>query len=353
MTIEKLNKLFIGVIIVTVFAYVMHIIDLSLFANDFTQITSQIQMIAGFIPDQSVQQINSVIEFLNNSAGVIRTLLVTLAVLSGVASVIGLFLIKLFADRVAKYKTIFGYSGLIITAAATLYMQFKLFPTFSGLISLILIFATALMMIAAAVYIVLGVLGIYRIVMDEQFEVTDIAFDFAKVLSFIFIFYTVVIIGTKIALYMSVTVLVQEIDLASLIDVMNYIQIDWTTVLPPVLLSTGIITGDSIDLVINNLADQYILSYASTFIQNIVLAFSRSIIFNNIVAYISALFAGAAIMYTATKDYKYRHYAAIGLMVTISVIGFVYIGGLLVDILALGFVACIALIILDIFKQYR
>ncbi|MFV0606684.1 MAG: hypothetical protein ACK5NK_12675, partial [Niabella sp.] len=346
MTMEKLNKIFIGVIVVTVFAYILNIVDLSFFANDFTQITSQIQMIAGFIPDQEVQNINSVIDIMNNTAGVVRSLLVTISVLSGLATVIGLFIVKVFADRVTKYKTFFGYSGLIITAGATLYMQYRLFPSFNGLVSMILIAATMLIMIMSIIYIVIGAVGIYRVIMSDDFRANQLAFDFAKVLSFIFVFYTVAIIATRISLYMSVVVLVKEIDLAALIDVMNYINIDWESYIPQAILSTGIVSNDSINLVVNNLADQYVLSYASTFIQNLILNLSSSVIFNNIVAYVSGFAAGVGILYTAQTKFDYKNYVAIALMVTVAVIGFVYIGGLIINLLAIGFVVCIALICL-------
>lgn len=353
MTMEKLNKIFIGVIVVTVFAYILNIVDLSFFANDFTQITSQIQMIAGFIPDQEVQNINSVIDIMNNTAGVVRSLLVTISVLSGLATVIGLFIVKVFADRVTKYKSFFGYSGLIITAGATLYMQYRLFPSFNGLISMILIAATMLIMIMSVIYIIIGVVGIYRVIMSDDFKANQLAFDLAKVLSFIFVFYTVAIIATRISLYMSVVVLVKEIDLAALIDVMNYINIDWESYIPQAILSTGVVSNDSINLVVNNLADQYVLSYASTFIQNLILNLSSSVIFNNIVAYVSGFAAGVGILYTAQTNFDYKNYVAIALMVTVAVIGFVYIGGLIINLLAIGFVVCIALICLDIFKEFK
>lgn len=353
MTIEKLNKIFIGVIFVTIFAYVLNVIDLSFFANDFTQVTSQIQLIANFIPDQEVQNINSVIDIMNNTAGVIRSLLITISVLSGIASIIGLFIIKIFADRVSKYKSFFSYSGLIIASAATAYIQYRLFPSFNGLVSMILIFATIAIIVISLVYIAIGIHGIYKVVMSDVFKASQLAFDVAKVLSFIFVFYTFAIIATRISLYMSLVVLVKEIDLAALIDVMNFININWESYIPEAILSTGIVSNDSINLVINNLADQYLLSYASTFVQNLVLNISRSIVFNNIVAYVSGLTAGLAILYTAKTKFEYRNYVAIALMVIVAVIGFVYIGGLIVNLLALGFVVCIVLIALDILKQFK
>lgn len=353
MTMEKLNKIFIGVIVVTVFAYILNIVDLSFFANDFTQITSQIQMIAGFIPDQEVQNINSIIDVLNNTAGVVRSLLVIISVLSGLATVIGLFIIKVFADRVTKYKSVFGYSGLIIAAAATLYMQYHLLPSFNGLISMILIAATILIIIMSIIYIIIGAIGIYKVVISDDFKANQLSFDIAKVLSFIFVFYTVAIIATRISLYMSAVALVKEIDLGALIDVMNYINVDWESYIPQAILSTGVISNDSINLVVNNLADQYVLSYASTFVQNIILNVSSSVIFNNIVAYVSAFAAGVGILYTAQTSFDYKNYVAIALMVTLAIIGFVYIGGLLINLLAIGFVVCVALICLDIFKQFK
>lgn len=351
MTIEKFNKIFTGIIIVTIFAYVLNILNLSFFANDFSQITSQLQMLAGVIPNSDAQQINSVFDFLNNSASVIRTLLVTLTALSGVASVIGLILIKLFANRVQKYKSIFSFSGLIITAIVTLYIQFKLMPSFNGLFSLILIIATILMIVAAAIYLVLGAIGIYRIVMSDQFKATDIAFEFAKVLSFIFIFYTGAQIAIQISFYSIISVLVKEIDLAAFIDVMNYIQIDWNSIIPPAILSSGLITGDKIDIIINNFADKYILGYTSTLIQNIILSFSRSIIFDTLIAYISSIVSAAAILYTVKNKFDYRSYVAIALMTTLAVISFVYIGGLLINVLSIGLLVCIGLIVLDLVKQ--
>lgn len=353
MTIEKFNKIFIGVILVAVFAYVLNILNIAFFANDFSQITSQLQTLAGAIPNRDAQQINSILEFLNNSANVVRMLLVTLTVAAGIASVIGLFLIKLFADRVPKYNSIFSNSGLIITALATIYMQFKLMPTFTGLISLILILATISMIAAAAFYLVRGTIGIYKIITSDEFKATDIAMEFGKVLSFIFIFFTGATIAIKISAYVAVSVVVQEIDLASVIDVMNYVDVDWNTIIPPVILSSGIITADKINLFINNLVDQYVLGYTSTVIQNIILSLSRSIIFNNIVAYISALVSAGAILYSAKNKFEYRNYVAIALMTTLAVIGFVYIGGLIINILSIGLVICIALIVLDIVKQAK
>lgn len=353
MTIGKLNKSFIGVIIFTGLAYILYVIDLSLFANDFSQITSQIQMIAGLIANQDVQRINSLLDFLNNSANVMRMFLVTTAILSAIASVLGLMLIKLFVTRLGKYQSIFNYSGLIITAAFTIYLQLRLLPEFDGFISLIVIFATFLIITIAAIYLIVGITGIYQLIMLEDFKLSAIAYDFAKVLSFIFIFYTIAIITTRVSLYMSVVILVQEIDLAALIDVMNYIEIDWTTTLPPVIFSTGYLSAEMIDLAVNNLADKYILDFASSFIQSLILSFSRSIIFENIVAYVLTLIASVGIMYTAQTNFENRNYVTMGLMATVSIAGFIYIGGLLSSLLALGFVTCIGLMILDILKQKK
>lgn len=353
MSIKKLNKLFIGVITLTVFAYLLEVFDLSFFAGDLSQITANIQLVFNFIPDQSVQQINSILDILNNTTDVVKTLFITLTVLSAVASLICLFIVKLFADRIVKYKSFFSYSGLIIVATVTAYTQFKLMPTFTGLISFILILATCLIIVMMVTYIAIGTVGLYKLIMSEQFKSGQISFDIAKVLSFILVFYTGVIIATKVSLYISATVLVKEIDLAAMIDVMNYINIDWNQVLPPVVLSSGVITGDSINLVINNLADQYVLSYASSFVQNLILSLSRSLIFNNLIVYTVSLISGLGLLYTANVKFEYREYVAIGLMALAAILGFVYISSLIVNLIAIGLVACIGLMCLELYKTSK
>lgn len=351
--IQKLNKAFIAVIIITIFGYLLQVIDLSFFANDFTQIASQVQMVSAFIPAQDVQNINALLDFANNTAGVIRAILVTFAVLSAIASVVMLAITKVFANRLDKYKSVFTYCGLLIASSANVYLQFSIFPTFTGLISAIVIFASILIILISIGYIGVALFGLYKFVTSDDFNAAALGFDFAKVLSFIFIFIAGVHIALEISMYMSVSVLVQEIDLAAMIDVMNYIDIDWETILPPALFASGLLSADKIDFLINNVADQYLLSFGSKMIQDMILGISRTIIFDNVVAYVSAIVTGFGILYTVKKKFEYQNYVAIGLMALMIVIGFVYIGGLVANLLTIGFIACIILVALDIYKQYR
>lgn len=351
MTIKNINKGLLGLIIISVIMYIINIIDVSFFANDFTQITSQLQMVASFIPSQDVQNFNSVLQLANNTASVVNTLLVTIAIGSTVASLVSLIVIKVFATRLEKYNSVFNYCGVIIASAFSIYLHLKFIPAFSGLISLLLIFMMLAILLISLIYIVISIFGIYQLVMSEEYNVGKAGYDLAKVLSFIIIFYTISIISIKTSMYVSVTVLVQEIDLAAVIDVMNFININWINVLPASVLATGVVTPERINLVINNLADQYVLDYASQVVQNLVLSFSRSIIFENIVAYITTLVGGIGILVVAKNNIKFNDYVTIGLLAITALVSFVYIGGLLVDILAIGFVLCLVLISLDIYKN--
>ncbi len=351
MTIKNMNKGLLGLIITSVILYIINIIDISFFANGFTQITSQLQMVASFIPSQDVQNFNSILQLANNTANVVNTLLVVIAIGSAVASLVSLLVIKLFASRLEKYNSIFNYCGVIIASAFSIYLHYKLIPSFSGLISLLLIILTLAILLISIVYIVISIFGIYNLVMSEEYNVGQAGFDLAKVLSFIIIFYTIAIISIKTSMYLSMTVLVQEIDLAAVIDIMNFIDIDWSSVLPASVLATGIVTPQRIDLVINNFADQYLLDYASQVIQNVVLSFSRTVIFDNLVAYITTLVGGIGILAVSKNNVKFNDYVTIGLLAITALVSFVYIGGLLIDILAIGFVLCLVLISLDIYKN--
>lgn len=351
--INKLNKLFVVVIIATVAAYLINIINLSFFGNDFTEIAAQIQMISGFIPDQDIQNINAALDFANNTANIVRTLLITISLFAAIASLIGVVVTKLFAERITKYKSVFNYCGLIIASFCSAYLQFRIFPQFDGVISLILIIVTLAIIAISTVYLVIGIVGLSKFVMSDKFEAGQVGFDIAKVLSFIFVFYVVAILATRISLYMSVTVLVKEIDLASLIDVMNYINIDWETIIPPAIFATGIISSEKIDFVINNLADQYILSSASLVIQNVVLDISRSIIFTNMIAYITTLISGLGILYVAKNKIDYKEIIILVLMAIMAIVGFIYLNSFIVNLLAIGFVFAIGLVGLEVYKQYK
>ncbi|WOO87772.1 hypothetical protein RZE82_02255 [Mollicutes bacterium LVI A0039] len=351
--IQKSNKALIGVIAFAVIAYVVNIINLSLFASDFTQITAQIQMISGFIPDQDVQTMDSILSFANNAALVVRMLLVTIAAISALASLIGLGLLKFFASRAAKYNSFFSYCGVIIAASANLYIQYSLHPTFDGIISLILIGATALIVGVSVFMLVAGVHGLYKVVMADDFKAGQIGLEVARVLSLIIVFYIAAIVAIKVTMYVAVSIFVQSIDLASMIDIMNYINVDWEAIIPVAVMSTGIISADKIDLLLNNLADQYVLNYASTFIQDLILNVSSSIIFKGIVTYIATFIAGLGVLFTAKTDFEFRNFAALGLVTLTTVLSVIYVGGILVNILAIGYVVCIILIGLEIYKQYR
>lgn len=351
--IQKINKLLIAVIIISVIAFLLNIINLSMFATDFTQITAQIQMVAGFIPDQDVQNINSLLDFANNAASVARALLVTLAAVTAISILVMLLIVRLFAIRSAKHNSVFNFSGLIISSGALLYLQYSSFPSFSGIISIIMIISAILVIAISAIYIAFGCYGIYKTVMADDFNARNLAFDFAKIVSFIFIFYTVAQISLRISMYMSAVALVKTIDLAAMIDIMNYVPIDWNSILPQQLLETGIVSNDSINLLLNNLADQYLLSYASQFIQDLILSVVSSIIFTNIVAYVSTLLTSIGVLITIKGNFDYKNYVTIGLMLITAVVGYVFIGGLLVNILATGLMLCIILVAIEIYKEYK
>lgn len=353
MKIEKLNKLFIGVIMITVLAYAVHFIDVSFFANDITQITSKAELITKFIPAKDVQQFNSIIDMINNTTSAIRAFFATVAAVSGIGSVIGLVLINVFAKRVEKYKSFFNYSGLIIISAVTVSMQIKLMPNFDGLVSLLLGVATILMIAFSICYIIVGVVGLYKVVMSDEFKVAEIYTELAKVLSFVFTFYVAVIIIGKINIYMSIAVLVREIDLAAFIDVMNYVQIDWNAVLPQAIMSSGLVSQNSIDMFINKMADQYVLNYASDIVQNFILSVSSSFIFNNILVYIASLFTGICILFTTNHKFDYKKYVALALYTVALVLCYIYLGGLIMSILGMGYIVCIVFVIIDIFKELK
>lgn len=353
MKIEKLNKLFIGVILITVFAYIVNIVDVSFFANNLEQITSKLALITKFIPAQDVQQIKTLLDVLNNATNVIKAFFAVVAAVSGVVSVIGLLFIKLFAGRAEKYQSFFNYCGLIITSAVTVFMQYRLMPSFNGLVSLFVIFATVLMIAFSICYIIIGVMGLYKVVMSDDFKINEIYTEIAKVISFILIFYTGVIIIGKINVYMSVAVLVKEIDLASLIDIMNYIKVDWEAVLPPVVLSTGYISPASINLFINNIVDQYVLDIVSKFIQDVVLSTASSFIFNNMLTYITAVVTAVGILYSTHLKFDYQKYLLLALMATALVINYVFIGGLIASLLSLGYIVSMVLIVIDLVKEFK
>lgn len=351
--LQKLNKLLIVVIILSILGYIMNIVNLTVFVGEFTQIASQIQTAAAFIPNQDVQNINSVLEFANNAVTVVRNLMIAIATVSSIASLIVLFLVKTFSTRMVKYNSLFTQLGLIIVSAGSLYLHYRLLPAFDGLVSLFIIFITVAIMLISAAYIAIGCLSLYKLVSSDDFEAAKVGYDLAKTLSLVTVFYIAAIIGFKVTIYISVAILVRGIDLAAMIDLTNLINIDWTAIIPAQVFESGVISPERIDFLVNNAADQYLFSYLSDVVQQLILSISRSIIFKGIISYIAALASGLGILYTIKKNFEYKKYIAIALMTTVSIISFVYVGGLLINILILGYSLCIILICIDIFKEYR
>ncbi len=347
---QKLNKAIIGVIIFTIVAFLINIIDISLLAGDFTQITSQLQMVAGFIPDQTVQNAQAVLDMINNTTAVIKTVLAIVATVSLIVTLVSLGLLKYFVNKTEKETTIFNSTIMSLVAGFITYNELTSFPALSGLTGLVNGLLSVTIIVVAVISLVLGLKTLYTTFKESDSDFVLAGYEFAKVISFIFAFYIISIVLTKVALYMSVTALVTEINLGAAIDIMNYIDVDWNTVLPAAVQNLGIISGAQIDVLINKAFDQYVLSFASTGIQNIVLNIARSLIFANIGIYLVGLVTSIVTIFADKIETEYNSYIILGLILVTALIGLVYLSGFIFSLLSFALIGCSVFVVIGIIK---
>ncbi len=348
---QNLNKAIIAVIIASVIAFVINIIDISLLAGDFTQLASKVQLFAGFIPDQTIQNGKAIIEIINDTTLVIKTVLAIVATVSFVVTLISLSVLNLFVKKVGQQATIFNSTVMTVIAGFIAYNEITSFPSLSGFTGFINGIVVAAIIAVAVISLVVGVKNVIEAFKESDQDFVLAGYEFAKVVCFIIAFYIGSIILTKVSLYISATVLVTEIDLAAAIDIMNYIDVDWNTILPAVVQNLGVISDNQIDLVINKLFDQYVLSFASTTVQNIVLSIARSLIFANIGLYLLGLATSIATIFAQKIGTVYNDYIILGLILITAVIGLFYLSGFIFTLLSLALIGCSIFVVIGIIKK--
>lgn len=351
MKIEKLNKLLTFVVGLTIVVNIINIINVLFFSTDFLHLTSQIQLVANFVASQDIQSINTLLDIVKNTIEVLHSLRIVFSVGTALISIGVLFIFKLLTKRTCKYPSIFNYASLLIVSLLTIFVQIKIMPSFSSFTNILLI-VTAILGIAIAIgCIVASLFSLQKIFMSDQFKAKDLSFDLIKILSLVAGLYMAAIIITRVGIYIIASVAVKEIDLAAIIDVMNYIDIDWNAIIPQEIMGTGVISANSIDMFINRLADQYILSFVTIFVQNQILNFVRFLIFKNILVYIIGLFTASGLLFSVKAKFAYKSYVLLSLLVIALLVFLVYIAGLLGIIIGIGYLICIGLICLDLYKE--
>lgn len=357
--LKQLDKVFILLIIFSVIVYTVNIVDISFFASNFEALANNIQGVAGFIPEQTIQNIQVVLEIIGNATTAYKLFVIGISIFSALATVLGLLVLKYFVKRVVNSQTLFNYLGLIVISAYLGFSQFKdLGNSFSNLNSLpqFLIFALTLtIMLVSGFTLIVGVKKFIDYLRKnwKTFNYRDISYELIKTFSFIAIFYVSVIIIGKFAIYVTVAGCINQIDLAALIDIMNLVNVDLESIIPPEIFESGLITSGQLDMIINNVFDQYILDYASTIIQNIGLNIARTIIFADIVKYVFVFGGSVSLIILTVREIKYSNYIIIAIASLLALLCLVFLSGLVLSICAIAFLIIVLLMCLDVFKEYK
>lgn len=349
------EKWLLLLIIFATIVYTINVIDISFFASDFTSISTNLQAVARFIPDQTMQHIEVLLELISNATTAFKLVSIGLTIFSACATVIGLLFVRFFVKRVQRNQSIFNYLGLLVTSGYVGYSQVTSLGNLNTLPQILIYLLSIVTAFFCGAVFIVGIKKFYDFLSTnwKTFNYLQISMELIKTFSFVAIFYVTVILVSKGAIYITIAGFINQIDLASLIDIMNYINIDFNELLPQELIESGIISSGQINILINNVFDQYVLNYLSSIIHNIGLRIARNLIFTDMISYILVLAGSIGLIFSSNRADEYSKYVVIALSLFMSLVCFVFLNSIVLTICGVAFAAIVVLMSLELLKEYK
>ncbi len=283
--LQKFKPAILISLIATIVVYVFNIITTGLYANDFAQITSNVQNLSNLFEGEQLKMIMNVVDIATGALLAYKAFSIGIIFLTAVFTIVIICLIRFMQDKHKKTNKTLYLIILTLLSGYLAYFSIQGLKIDSGLAAMSLL---ALNVYNFIVFLLVTIFGIHAVY--KQFKQ-----DFQKQawikngstiiasLSLVLIVLLTINIAFKVIVYISIVSFITSIDLANLIDVMDYINVDLAALLPSIVGSGGIVSQAQAELFINQLADKSILAYASNMLHQVLSSFSFKLIFDNLV----------------------------------------------------------------------
>lgn len=346
MNINKTNKSLTVLLIITLITYGLKIFKITFFSNSFADFIKNTNIISLIVNKTTIdaEQVQLAFNFLNNASDGIKTIFIILAVFALLSTIVTLFVVKIFAKRTSKYNSLFSNSGLLLTSIFALYTQYKFLPSLNNFYNGLIVLVSVITIIVLVITLIISTKNIIDIIKRNKSNFSVFGYDIAKVLTLIIIVITGSVISIKMGSYIVVAVIINSIDFAKLINIMDIVSIDWNSILPPFIQSIEIINPLTINMFINNLFDQYVLSFVTDAFHKFSLSIARSIIFSGIYMYISSLLLAISYLVGSKLKFAYKDYIMIAILVVLSVVLIFGFNSFIMTTLAILLIGCASLI---------
>lgn len=333
-------------------AFLVNIFNILMYGTNLESITGKTALIERFVDNDVLAKSQQVAELINNGIAVIKVLivgtllaqLITLLILNAINYII--------AKRLNKKEGLFAY---IATLAMNAYIAYYLISKITMKQDLIASLITLALLINLCVVIWQFISRIKpaSVFMKEYFanlDYAELAYDFLKLSALLIIVAATLVTITKFSIYLMVANMIKQIDLASMINLSDYITIDLQAIVPEQLQEALPVFDQSVDLMVDKAFDTYVLDNVTNLVHRVLINFEGNIILNNIAIYLFSIFGSIAVAVLPSKTVENKNIVIAVIAAVVAVLCFAYIGSMFIIVGATGLLIGAGLLLIDLVK---
>ncbi len=258
----------------------------------------------------------------------------------------------LLQKRITIRESLFAYLGIF---AINLYVIYYILTTISFEQSIIASLITLALLINLCVIIwnTIVIIKPANKFMKAYFTNLDyqgLAYDFLKISALLVLIAAAIISITKIAVYLMIASVIKQIDLASMINLSDYLTIDLKEMMPKDLIDLLPVVNQSLDIVVDQAFDTYVLDNVTRLLHQVLINFEGKFVLNNLAIYLMSIVGTSTLLALPSKEIENKNYILMIISAIVALLLFIYVTNVIFLIGASGLVAATALLAINEFK---
>lgn len=301
--LHKFKPAILIALIATIVVYIINIVNVALFANNITDVTSTIGTLSKFVDQQYIDAATEVINVATGALTAYKSFTIGLLVIGGLFTTIVICITRWTQSKYEKSSKLLYLILFTLLSAYIAYSSVTGFESPNNFPAMLMLLLNIYNLVLFTVLTVFG-----GITACKQFKADFHKQAWVKTGATIigsFSLIVIILLSVNVffrgVMYISVASFISSIDLGALINIMDYVNIDFSSILPDLVGASGVITQSQIDTVVNNFFDQSVLAFASTQLHQFLNGIALNIIFNNFVIVVIGLGTSIASFIFARK----------------------------------------------------
>lgn len=324
---QKASKNLYKITIVSLLiAYIANIINTLLSNTNFTELLDKASFIELVVNNELISKIEQFAVILNNGIEIFKVIIVGTMCLQLFILIFLNSLSNLIYKKLQKNESLFLYIASLGMNGYLIYYLLMNFSMKSGVIGS-LIPVALLINIIVVTYLLIRTLKPAIKFFEAYFKALDyqkLAEDLLKLAAILIIIISGVILITKLSIYIFVAMMIKQIDLASLINLSDYVNIDLKSIIPQEYSQYKQVLDQSVAITADRAFDTYILDNLSALLHNLLIKFEGKLVLNNILIYIVSLVAGCSLIVIPRKQIGNKNYLIAIIACGLAILLFVY-----------------------------